>query len=133
MHVGDLNWQTSGKKNWNAKVTITIHDDNEDPLSGVLVQGVWDNTTSADCTTDDLGMCQVNQSTKDSQLIFSVESLIATGFEYTSIDDHDPEEDFVGEPVITITQGSTSGGSSGGSSGGGGPNCDAKPNHPKCQ
>jgi len=137
IHVEDIDWNTSGRKNWNAQVTITVYDDLESPVSGVLVQGNWDGITGASCTTDGSGTCQVNQSTKDSQLVFSVVSLSAAGYDSSNIYLHpDPDGDFNGNLTVTITQGSTSGGSSGGSSGGGsggGPDCTSKPNHPKCQ
>ncbi len=41
VHVGDLNWQASNKKNWNAQVTITVHDGGDSLVSGVDVQATF--------------------------------------------------------------------------------------------
>jgi len=126
IHVGDLNWQATDKRNWNAKVFITIHDQDENSVSDVVVQGTFtgDGIVPVNCITDSLGTCQVSISTKLSELIFSVTSISATNFD-PSNGHHDPDGDFVGEPIVTILKGINSIGtvSDGGGSGGSGSGC----------
>jgi hypothetical protein len=108
VHVGDLNWQASDKKNWKTTVTITVDGDDHLPVSGVFVQADF-NGDSVNCTTDDTGICQVTKTTKLSQLTFTVVGLSATGFE-SSNTHHDPEDDFpYGDPTVIILKGSSSG------------------------
>jgi len=106
-HVGDLNWQASDKKNWKATVTITVDDDDHLPVSGVFVQADF-NGDSVNCITDDTGICQVIKTTKLSQLTFTVNSLDSTAVSDITTH-HDPDDDFITDPTVTIEKGSSSG------------------------
>jgi len=141
VHVGDLNWQASDKKNWNAVVYITVHD-GESLVSGVLVDATFtdpNNTSfSVNCTTVD-GICKVNKTTKLDYLIFTVDYLDSTPVStITTHHDDDGDFDYSGIPTATINKGVNSVGDSsdGGSSPGGGEtggwDCDAKPHPKKC-
>jgi subtilisin family serine protease len=135
IHVGDLNWVATDKKNWNVKLTITIHDDGHLPVSGVLVQGTFTGNTLSpvNCTTDDTGTCQVNQTTKLDELIFSVVGISATDYAASNAH-HDPDGDFPdGDPTVTILKGSISKGSNGSGDGGTGTSCPPNSNKPSCR
>jgi len=130
VHVSDLDAKTSGNKNWHATVTINVDNQEDNSMAGVTVQGEWsgDETGSDSCVTDSLGQCEVTQSTKGTTLTFTVTSLSGTDIVYDSTANNDPDGDSDGTSIIITNEGS----SGGGDDGGGGPNCDKKPDHPKC-
>ena len=136
IHVGDLNWQASDKKNWTSKVFISIHNQDEQPVSNVLVQATFSENqvlTSVNCITDTSGTCQVTKSTKLDELSFEVVGISATNYE-SSDTHHDPEGDFIGDPVVTIFKGINSiGDPNGGGSGGTEPSCPPNSNKPSCR
>lgn len=134
IHVGDLNWEASNKKTWNAKVFITIHDQDELPVPGVVVQGTFsgDGISPVNCTTDSQGVCQVTQSTKLDSMTFSVVGISATGFTPSDAH-HDPNGDFTGEPIVTISRGINSIGGTGGGDGGSDSSCPPNSNKPSCR
>ncbi|GEM_PF-1715056 len=128
IHLGDLSATTSGKKNWTGHVTIMIHQafgGGHTPIFGVTVSGTWsgDSTGSASCITDTAGQCQVKKTTKGNSLTFTVDTLTMNVDPTFGIDDV--------SPTIIINKGD-GGGSDGGGGGKGGPDCNEKPNHPKC-
>ena len=140
IHVGDLNWTASSKKNWNAVVYITVHN-GESLVSGVQVDATFTDPNNAsfsvNCTTVD-GVCQVNKTTKLDYLIFTVDYLDST-YVSTITTHHDDDGDFddPGIPTATIMKGINSVGDSsdggGDSTGGGGSwDCTAKPHPKKC-
>ena len=123
VHVGDLNWTASNKKNWNAQVTITVHGDTPDhlPVSGVLVQATFTGNEiyPVNCTTDVLGKCQVNKTTKLGSLSFAVLSL--DSIDVSDLTNHDPDGDFSdNNPSIIIEKGKNSLGTESDGDGGGG-------------
>ena len=124
IHVGDLNWTATDKRNWNAKVFLTVlHDSDDSPASGVFVE-IDFNGDSHSCTTDDQGKCQFNKTTKLSSLTFEVISL--DSIDASSLENEDPDGDFAGtDPSVIIQKGVNSIGSEGndGGDGGGGGNC----------
>ena len=133
--VGDLEYETSGKKNWNGKVTIMV-EDGSSLIGGALVQGVWDESgslTSSSCTTDGSGTCQVSKSTKEtSQMTFTVTGIILDGYDYSLGTNHDADGDSDGTTII-LEKGGNSGSDDGGSGGGSEPNCNGKSNKPECR
>jgi hypothetical protein len=127
LHIADLVSEASGKKNWNAKVTITIHGNNHELVNGAFVLGTWLDESgtpigAGDCTTDSSGQCMVNLSTKGTELTYSVSDVYAD--EYDSYNSADNE---VSDSITMANNGG-----SGGDSGGGGPDCTQRPDHPKC-
>jgi hypothetical protein len=93
----------TGNRNLVAKVTPTIHDSFDSPLSGVLIEGLWDDgisSNSATCTTDGLGQCTMNKNTKESSITFTVTSLSLSGFDYSAAANHDPDSDSDGTTII---------------------------------
>jgi hypothetical protein len=75
---------------WIANATITVLDDQGDPLQGVLVSGAWTIGTgqpdSAQCTTGVTGVCSVQRSgINDNRPTaqFTVSTMSITGFTFT--------------------------------------------------
>jgi subtilisin len=69
------------KNFWKATVTATVSP----ALPGAVVSGNWTGGSTASCTTDDAGKCQVtlNVSTKTSSTAFTVSSVSLAGYTYT--------------------------------------------------
>jgi subtilisin family serine protease len=62
-HSGDLDWtKTTQSTTWTPKVTVTVHNGTEGPVSGVRVTFGWDRDgTTVACTTNSGGFCQVSR------------------------------------------------------------------------
>ncbi|MEJ2261757.1 MAG: hypothetical protein P8X83_08960 [Nitrosopumilaceae archaeon] len=99
IHVGDLEYDTSGNKNWNGKVWITVHslvDTIHSIVSGAVVYGTWIESgveTTTNCTTDGSGTCQVNKSTKGNSLAFNVTNIELPDHVYDASNNHDADND----------------------------------------
>jgi hypothetical protein len=100
MHVGDLDGSAvvlpGGK--WNATVDILVHNENEEPLIGATVSGVWEGGASGagSCTTGPDGWCSItreNISKKASSVTFTDLLLSLDGHQYTPSANHDPDGD----------------------------------------
>jgi hypothetical protein len=133
LHVGDLNWEASNKKNWKALVEITIHDDGHQAVSGEQVFATFTGETESfpvNCITDDLGKCTVEKTTKLESLIFTVE--IASDLHEDPDDGFEIDKD--GFHTVTISKGWDSNGVIGGEgdSGGEGNDKPCNPNKPGC-
>jgi len=78
---------SSGGRNWTATVTIAVTD-GTNPVSDVVVTGTWSAGSGATtCTTGEDGTCPVRSSNlnkKTTSVTFTVSSLAAPGFVYTS-------------------------------------------------
>lgn len=109
IHVGDLDGsRILAKKNWSATVTITVHDGNHTPISGVTVSGSWSNgaTGTASCTTDTSGVCLVtknNMKLSVSRVTFSITNLVKTGYTYLQANNHDVDGGCDGT-IIKVTK-----------------------------
>jgi len=105
MHVGDLDRaSTASGSKWTARVTITVHDANHNPVSGVLVTGAWSAGAkgSASCTTASDGTCPVtktNLSSRTASVTFTITSLTRSGYVYT-LPNHDPDGDSNGTVIV---------------------------------
>jgi hypothetical protein len=104
LHVSDLDGSL-GKRNASAVVTITVRDQNGNPVSGVIVSGVWTGGFSATCTTNAAGQCSVsrNFAKKQTSLSFTVTALAKSGYAYRSAENTDPDGDSNGT-VITVVK-----------------------------
>jgi hypothetical protein len=74
---------------WIANATITVLDEDGDPLQGVLVAGSWDTgpNDDAQCTTGVTGVCSVQQTAiNDNRAVarFTVETMTLTGFTFVA-------------------------------------------------
>jgi subtilisin len=110
MHVGDLEGSSDPpeKGAWTARVWITAHDADENPLNGATVFGTWtspDGTGS--CVTVD-GRCEVSYSGisrgKEIQIWFTVDSLVLDGVSYDPTANHDPDGDSDGTTIEVLAE-----------------------------
>jgi hypothetical protein len=114
-HVSDLD-ATSANVNantWQATVTIRVHDQNHNPLAGVIVSRTWNpaganggpnNTTT--CTTNAAGQCLLSRRfsrTTVPSATMTVTNLTGAGGAYQAANNHDPDGDSNGT-TITITR-----------------------------
>jgi hypothetical protein len=109
IHAGDLDISKTGKKNWHARVLVTVHDEGDSAVSNITVSGDWsgDETGSSSCITDEFGQCEVSQSTRGNMLTFTITGLAGSNHEYESASNHDSDGDCDGN-VITIYKDGTS-------------------------
>lgn len=105
IHVGDLDGVTATvRKNWNATVTITVHNSGHAPVAGITVTGNWsDGTTgTSSCVTGGNGQCSVTSSdmnSKKTSVTFTISSLSGSGDSYDSGANHDPDGDSNGTSI----------------------------------
>lgn len=89
LHVGNMiaTKSTRGNK-WTATVTITVLDQNNSAVSGVVVTGSWSGakTGTATCTTGTSGTCSVSTGNMSSgtSVTFTVTNLSKDGYTYNS-------------------------------------------------
>jgi subtilisin family serine protease len=112
VHVGDLEYDASNKKNWKGDVWITVHNQDDSLVDGATVNGDWFESTtnlgSSSCLTDNTGTCQVSKTTRGSSMTFSVTGIIKDGFSYVG-SNHDIDSDSDGT-TISVQKGENSGG-----------------------
>jgi protocatechuate 3,4-dioxygenase beta subunit len=108
-HVGDLDGSSvpGDPGRWTATVTATVHDQDNNPVSGAVVSGAWSAGASGSgtCTTDASGQCSMSKSvrTTSGSVTFTVSNVTLAGSTYTPASNHDPDGDSTGT-VITIPQ-----------------------------
>jgi PKD repeat protein len=104
-HVGDLDGASALVRNkWEATVTITVHDQNENPLANATVAGTWSAgaTGGAECTTDGSGQCRVVKGNLKASVIsvtFTVDGVTRAGYSYAPADNHDPDGESDGTSI----------------------------------
>ena len=100
MHVGDLDGESNGRRFWRAKIYITVHNSDEQPVADAVVVGSFDDCPGGvdcakfQCTTGSNGRCNVvgYQYWAD-HLTFTVESVTHSTLEYNPDLNHDPDVD----------------------------------------
>ncbi len=109
VHIADLDGAaTSGRPGrWAAEVTVTVHDDTAQLLTGAAVSGAWSDGASGDvsCTTDFSGTCSVATSELKQgikSVTLTVTNVAYDGSTYDSAANQDPDGDSDGT-TITIT------------------------------
>jgi hypothetical protein len=109
IHVGNLEGlSTPGNKNrWDARVTITIHDSNENPVVDETVSVTWSGGVSGSdtCSTDSAGQCTVtktNIKNKVSSVTLSVTNVTGNSSIYQPADNHDPDGDSDGTTITIV-------------------------------
>jgi len=110
VHVEDLTWEATNKKNWKVDIYITVHSDvGNSSESGVYVQGTLTGGEKVNCTTDG-GTCQITKTTRLGQLTFTFDSLSGPNFVSSALDPHDLDGDTTDDVLsVTIDKGSSSG------------------------
>ena len=100
MHSGDLDGlgQRITKRSWRATVTLTVHDQNHQPVSGVTVSGIWDGGYSSftSCVTGPNGACSMTTgaiANRSTSVLFVMFDLSGNGMAYDFLADHDDEGD----------------------------------------
>ncbi|MEW5987768.1 MAG: Ig-like domain-containing protein [Chloroflexota bacterium] len=94
VHVGDLDgWGTRTGTTWKATVVITVHDQNENPRSGVTVSGSWANGDTATCgPTGSNGQCTVVRQYLPNSVTKSILTITnLSGYPYDWLANHDPD------------------------------------------
>lgn len=106
-HIGDLDGSTtSSKNNWQATVTIIVHDPSHGPVSGATVTGTWsgDFSGSASCTTSAAGQCVVQTGSLNrnrSSVTFTVTN-VASPLAYAPASNHDPDGSSNGTSITVV-------------------------------
>lgn len=104
LHAADLDKNTrSGLAGWTASVTILVHDQNHNAVSGATVTGKWSDNTTATCTTDSSGRCSVTKnriSNATTSISYSVTGVSKSGYTYNSALNHDPDTDSNGTVIV---------------------------------
>ena len=104
MHVGDLDGSSASQgRFWNASVSITVHDEDENPVAGATVSGAWSAGSggSSWCTTDNSGQCSVTRgglAKKLSSVTYTVDYAADT-LTYQAANNHDPDGDSDGTSI----------------------------------
>jgi len=85
LHVAALeSYVEMNRKRWESFVTITVREQNENPVAGVSLEGLWDDGGTGSCVTDAAGQCIVSIRLKSSTQStgFSVTDLVKNGYIY---------------------------------------------------
>lgn len=108
MHVGDLDGSSvSIKNNWQATVTIRVHDSSHNPVSGATVSVRWSGgfTGSASCITDASGSCSRttgNIAKKKGNVTLTVTNVSHASLSYELGSNHDPDGDSNGTAITVL-------------------------------
>ena len=105
MHVGDLDATiTNTQKSWSALLIIRVERDNtHEPVSGVTVNGAWNDGTAASCVTAEYGTCSVVKDAilrKTGTVTFSVIGATHSMLPYAPAGNHDPDRDSNGTTIV---------------------------------
>src|SRR5262245_28512284 len=109
VHIGDLDGAAAGSKStWSAVLTVTVHNNNHQPVAGAQVVGAWSGAASGtgSCTTATDGRCAIASSTvrkRDSSATFTISGISAVGLSYVANSNHDPDGDSTGS-AFTIAK-----------------------------
>ena len=107
MHIGDLDGSSApGAFNrWDATIVITVHDDNDNPVSGVTVSGAWSAGASgtSSCITNASGQCSVSKTGIRNTVLsvtFTVTNASHSSLSYQAAANHDPDGDSNGTMIV---------------------------------
>jgi hypothetical protein len=99
--VADLDGSSvllDSKGNWEATVTITVHNTDGIPFENATVAGSWGN-----CTTDGSGQCTLTSGLlrkNKSTTTFTVDDVARDLYTYTPASNTDPDGDSDGTTII---------------------------------
>jgi hypothetical protein len=110
MHVGDLDGaSTPSGANWNASITIVIHDSLEEAVANATVTGNWSNSgkgiSAFTCTTDASGVCTTTKTglrVSVSSVTLTITNVTRTSSGYSSASNHDPDADSTGTTIVVL-------------------------------
>ena len=110
MHVGDLEGSkdlkgTSGR--WEVFVTVTIHDENCNPVANATVSGKWSSATSGTVSgttgSDDTVTFSTGNMSGGTEVTFTVTGVTHDILTYDATANHDPDGDSDGT-IITVSK-----------------------------
>jgi thermitase len=113
MHVGDLDGDdTRVSDEWDARVTVTIHDESEELVPGATVYGTWSGgiTGGGTCITVASGQCQIVRTgilAEITSVVFTVDSVSHATLPYDPAANHDPDGDSNGASITVYLDPST--------------------------
>ncbi len=113
MHIGDLDSAaTDLGTTWNVTVTITVDDEDHEPVPNATLGWIFDmgksGTVSSACSTNQLGQCSVSATVqgrgkaRSDSVIFTVTSAGHEVATYDSSANHDPDGDSDGTSITAI-------------------------------
>jgi protocatechuate 3,4-dioxygenase beta subunit len=112
LHVGDLDASSASapRNRWNATVTITVHDQNENPMTNATVSGTWSGGAngSDSCITTSSGQCSIEKKNIKSNVgnvTFVVDSVTLAGYSYAPAANHEDDGDSDGTGIIVYKDG----------------------------
>lgn len=103
VHVGDLDADVTVRpSNWVVRVTITVHDQFEQPVAGVLVRGSWSYSGTSDlCTTGTDGTCEIRHKPMRASVPSTTMTVRLEGPPpYDGALNHDPDGDSDGTRIV---------------------------------
>jgi thermitase len=107
-HVADLDGSSSGKgSTWSAQVTVVVHDENQDAVSGETLAYEWSDGSSGECPII-AGECIVQLASiakKNGSIVFTVINIsnVSVGTSpYDGASNHDPENDSNGSSITVF-------------------------------
>jgi hypothetical protein len=111
LHAGDLDGAgaSQGGGKWTASVTITVHDNNHNPVANASVSGNWSGPGGSgpgSCETDVNGRCTVQFTdipNGKKTITFTVDNITHATLTYQGVDNHDPDGDSDGT-AITVNK-----------------------------
>jgi hypothetical protein len=110
LHMGDLDGVSAqlNRKKWNATVTITVYDGDQNPVANATVSGTWSGSYSsaATCTTEGNGQCSLttgNIGRKENSVTFTADGMTHAMLTYQPADNQDPDGDSDGT-AITVSR-----------------------------
>jgi protocatechuate 3,4-dioxygenase beta subunit len=104
LHVGNLEGAaTANGTEWQATVTVTILDAEQNPVPNALVSGSWSYWATDNCTTDVNGQCSIvgeeYESVEAEVMSFTVENVTHPDFSYNASANTDPNFDSDGTTI----------------------------------
>jgi hypothetical protein len=106
LHIGDLDEiGTAVRTKWQAEVIITVHDEADNPLTGVTVTGAWSVGGEANCITDVNGTCSVskkNLKTSVTSITFQITNAALSSHSYQPGSNHDSDGDSDGTTITVF-------------------------------
>jgi hypothetical protein len=109
VHIGDLDGAAAVQRNqWQGRVTATVLDAADAPVSGAVVSGTWTTTGSqVSCTTAADGTCTVTEGARKGtdSLTFTVSAVHQTGLDYDAAANTDPDGSSDGTSITVARSG----------------------------
>jgi hypothetical protein len=110
IHIGNLETASfpEPRNRWTAQLTILVHNEAEQPVAGITINGVWGDgvSGSGSCITDSLGSCTIEKikiKRNVSSVQFDINDLANSNYQYLPSANHNDNEESI-EPFVAIIQ-----------------------------